>query len=170
MTNYLGICRTERHKIFRNGRQICAAYESDLCFPIAQRALPWQPLLGPNLLNWFTPPSFGALTSRNTLRYRNSDLRRSNADDPSTFHINLVSNLGDYNVSAFRAAEIGRILPIQPFISDCAGNAVRGELAESRPQATCTKIGDVLRCEIRQRTDRQTNRHTQHKTFHPTLV
>ena len=57
------------------------------CFALAQRMLPWQPILE---AKWAYSPSFITPAFRNRLEYCNSDFRRFSGNYFSTLYVNLV--------------------------------------------------------------------------------
>ena len=60
-------------------------------FPIAQRTLPWQPILGSKLAKSNYLLLFVVLAFQNGLQYRPSDLKKFICDDLATLYINLVN-------------------------------------------------------------------------------
>jgi len=65
---------------------------SDLCCPIGQGTLAWQPILGEKSAKLaYTPSSFIELAFRLGLEYRNADARVNSGDDAAISCENLVN-------------------------------------------------------------------------------
>jgi len=83
--------QTDLHEIFRIGRCVVVAVQSGIRFTIAERTLPWQPILGTKSAEIGETPSFLGLTFHNRWQHGKAEGRINTSDILSTSVKNLVN-------------------------------------------------------------------------------
>ena len=96
-------------KFIPHGRYFSVDCWLDSLFPMIQRTLPWQPILGSKFAKSDYLPLFVALAFRNRLQYRHSDFKMFIRDDMATLCVNLV-NFGP------ATPEITRVKDVHPVV------------------------------------------------------